>query len=129
MWLATAYRSLTSAVNRTCAAMLTSEGRAFVALIALIVGCAVQTAMLGWLISILKDARATSAIADIAYGLLATEGMAFLSLTLLLGRRSISAEFWKAKFQASNEGGDDPPPPGSVSVTATATAPAAEATP
>lgn len=87
MW--TTIRAATRAV---WSASLRKEGLAFVALIASIAGCGVLSAQVGWIISILETAGETESIANIAYGLIAIEGMAFLSLTLLLGRRSVSAK-------------------------------------
>jgi hypothetical protein len=86
------------------AACLKREGLVFAALIALIAGCAVQTVLLGWIISILHGSGATEPLARIAYGLVATEAIVFISMSMLLGRRSIAVKVGTAEITAS--GGD-----------------------
>ena len=99
------WATLGSFLIRCGSACLKREGLAFVALIASIVGSAVLTGLLLYAMIILEGARQWDAIADIAYGLLATVAIVIISFGFLLTKRSFEAEFWKLKFKGS--GGEE----------------------
>lgn len=88
-------------------ACLKREGLAFLAFLASF-GCGVvMTAMLAWAMAMLRGAAQWEAIANLAYGLLATLFVVLLSLHRLLGsRQAIELEFWKlkAKFNQGEDG-------------------------
>lgn len=86
---------------------LKREGLAFAALGASIVGAGVLTILLFYAMHGLRGAAQWEAMANLAYGLLATVAIIIISFGFLLTKRTMEAEFWKVKFKASG-GSDDP---------------------
>lgn len=88
-------------------AVLTRDGLNFIAMAASIGGSAVLTALLGYGLHSLVLAMQWGAVANLAYGLLATIALVLLSLGFVISQRSFEAEFWKIKFKAATGDDDD----------------------
>lgn len=93
-------RSVMAAIG---AAFLTKEGLSIVAMVASIAGGAVLTGLLWRSMESLIRAGQWDAVANLAYGLLATVALVLLSLGFVISRRSFEAEFWKVKFKAATQ--------------------------
>lgn len=95
--------AIITAIGRAC---LKKEGIVFLAMCVLTAGCGVLSGLLGWTIFILQGANKTDEIAFLAYGLLGTLAIGFLSLhKLLAGKQAIQAELWKLKFNVTQDSG------------------------
>ena len=91
------------------------EWRSMIALFASIVGAAVLTMILIWIIGMFERWIQVGPLANIAYGLIVIIGLILLALGFAINRRSFTASLGPASFKA--EGGEDETSPSSVVTT------------
>jgi len=95
------------------------DWRALLALGGSIVGAAVLTVMLAWIVRIFERWMQPGPLANIAYGLLIIIGLVLLALGFAINRRSFSGSIGPVSFRAS--GGEDEDAPAQAVVTTTKT--------
>jgi hypothetical protein len=81
------------------------DWRAWFALVASVLGAAVLTGLLAWIIGLFGRWGSAAPLANIDYGLLGIIGLVLLALGYAINRRSFKGSIGPASFETS--GGDD----------------------